>query len=309
MSKCYPVILYPPLIIKFLVKNPTPSLASYQLTKTPKQERRQIQSDSSHTASQFSLLSLSQWLGLFVIGIIMVSSFAFLSPSWLVVAIWGAIFLGFFCSLHLSGSKKYKLQNHQIPTTTDRTSRSVLRSPNREALLRQWLRGKVLQPTGDNSTAIQGISEKAFYQVLAQVFPSIVQGVEFPNTEFHHPYSADFVLVHESGLSIDIEVDEPYVGNTKAPHHCIDQGKDDIRNEFFTTHNWVVVRFSEKQVVQYPDSCCKVIAAVVARICGDYTYLAQLQSVPELPPDPMWTRKQAKKWAREDYRKTYSFNS
>lgn len=76
------------------------------------------------------------------------------------------------------------------------------------------------------------------------------------------------MFVHTSSLSIDIEIDEPYVGNTKAPHHCIDQGKDDIRNEFFTNGNWVVIRFSEKQVVKYPRSCCKVIASVVARVAA-----------------------------------------
>jgi hypothetical protein len=112
-------------------------------------------------------------------------------------------------------------------------------------------------------------------------------------------------LVHSSGLSIDIEIDEPYVGNTKAPHHCIDQGKDDIRNQFFTNNNWVVIRFSEKQAVKYPYSCCKVIAEVIDRVGGDYTCLTQLKNVPNLPLEPMWTIKQAKFMAKLDYRKTY----
>ncbi|MDJ0736021.1 MAG: hypothetical protein QNJ47_18490 [Nostocaceae cyanobacterium] len=72
-------------------------------------------------------------------------------------------------------------------------------------------------------------------------------------------------------------------------------GKDDIRNKFFTDGNWIVIRFSEKQVVKYPYRCCKIIAKVVAEVAGDYTFLNKLKNVPSLPPDAMWTIKQAKK--------------
>ncbi|MEL6163773.1 MAG: hypothetical protein AAFR37_08425 [Cyanobacteria bacterium J06628_3] len=98
---------------------------------------------------------------------------------------------------------------------------------------------------------------------------------------------------------------KPLVCNTKEPHHCIDQGKDTIRNQFFTNNNWVVIRFSEKQAVKYPYRCCKVIAQVIARVSGDFTFLSQLNNVPSLPPEPMWTIKQAKKWAKDNYRRTY----
>lgn len=181
---------------------------------------------------------------------------------------------------------------------------TFLHLPQREAKLKKLFARKVLQPIG-RSDAPAGVSEKAFYQVIGRVFPEVIQGVAFHNPKFSHPYSADFVLVHKSSLSIDIEIDEPYVGDTKAPHHCIDQGKDDIRNQFFTSNNWVVIRFSEKQAVKYPYSCCKAIASVIARVAGDYTFLTRLQKVSDLPPDPMWTIKQAKKWANVNYRKTY----
>jgi very-short-patch-repair endonuclease len=136
-------------------------------------------------------------------------------------------------------------------------------------------------------------------------FPSVTQGVKFDNPNYPYPYSADFILVHSSGLSIDIEIDEPYVGHTKEPHHCIDQGKDEIRNEFFISNNWVVIRFSEKQVVKYPYRCCKVIAQAIAQVTGDYTFISRLQNTPDLPVEPMWNIKQAQKLAKLDYRKTY----
>ncbi|GJD19236.1 hypothetical protein RIVM261_041920 [Rivularia sp. IAM M-261] len=196
------------------------------------------------------------------------------------------------------------LPSYHNSVLTNNISSSHLHSQKNEVKLSQLLAGKVLQPIG-KSDATTGVSEQSFYQVICRIFTNVTQGVAFKIPEFSYPYSADFVLVHTSGLSIDIEIDEPYVGNTKVPHHCTDQRKDDIRNAFFTNNNWVVVRFSEKQAVKYPLSCCKVIASVLSQVADDHTYLTQLQNVPLLPADPMWTTKQAKKWARADYRKTY----
>ncbi|BAZ11387.1 hypothetical protein NIES4071_32130 [Calothrix sp. NIES-4071] len=170
--------------------------------------------------------------------------------------------------------------------------------------LRSLLADKVTKPAS-YSDAPAGVSEQAFYQILRRQFGSITQGMAFDNPGFSYPYSADFILVHESGLSIDIEIDEPYVGDTKAPHHCVDQGKDEIRNKFFTSNNWVVIRFSEKQAVQYPYSCCKFIASVINDVAGDLTYLNQLGKIADLLYEPMWNVKQAKKWAKANYRKTY----
>ena len=48
-----------------------------------------------------------------------------------------------------------------------------------------------------------------------------------------------------------------------------------------------------------------MIAQVIAKVSGDFTFLSQLNNVPSLPPEPMWTIKQAKKWAKDNYRKTY----
>jgi very-short-patch-repair endonuclease len=307
VNRFYPAIFYPPLILKFLAKNPAPSLSAYHLLSTRKLEQL-LKHQGSYTSilPKVSLLHVSIYVLFISIGFLISLSFILLSPLWLVAATWVSVGLGIFCAMFpvspkTSGNKNIS-KYRQSPTEVK--NETVLRLQKREAKLRQWIADKVLQPIG-RSEAPAGVSEKAFYQVLRHVFPNAVQGVAFQNPQFSYPYSADFVFVHTSSLSIDIEIDEPYVGNTKAPHHCIDQGKDEIRNKFFTNGNWVVIRFSEKQVVKYPRSCCKVIASVVARVAGDRTYLFQLQSVPDLPHEPMWTIKQAKKWANVDYRKTY----
>ena len=228
-----------------------------------------------------------------------------LYPFWLIAAILASISLG---SKSFISSLSKKVSNNSIPSHIQlkkkKENQVPMRLPHREKELYRWLQGKILQPYSQ-SDAPEGVSEKDFYQLSKRVFPNIVQGIAFQNPKFPHPYSADFLIVHTSGLSIDIEIDEPYVGNTKAPHHCIDQGKDHIRNQFFTNNNWVVIRFSEKQVVKYPYRCCKVIAQVIAKVSGDCTFGRKLKEMPPLPSEPMWTIKQAKKWAKENYRKTY----
>ena len=165
-----------------------------------------------------------------------------LYPFWLISIIWASISLG---SKSFISNFSHKKSNNNIPNPiqikTKKDNIAVMRLPQREAKLHRSLQGKILQPYRQ-SDAPTGVSEKAFYQITKRFFPNIVQGIAFHNPKFPHPYSADFVIVHTSGLSLDIEIDEPLVGNTKAPHHCIDQEKDNIRNQFFTKNNWVVIR-------------------------------------------------------------------
>ena len=301
MNKSYPATFYPSLILEFMAENPTPKFQqdSHQIDK------KRINLSNEGIEKDYSLNKIF-YIAICITLIISIYLHIFgLYPFWLIVILWLSISLGsksFISNFSNKKSKRNIFNPIQIKTKKDNIA--PMRLPQREEELHRWLQGKVLQPYRQ-SDAPTGVSEKAFYQITKRFFPNIVQGIAFHNPKFPHPYSADFVIVHTSGLSIDIEIDEPYVGNTKAPHHCIDQGKDNIRNQFFTNNNWLVIRFSEKQAVKYPYHCCKVIAKVIARVLGDYTFLTQLKDVPLLPPEPMWTIKQAKKWAIENYRKTY----
>ncbi len=304
MNKYYPAIYYPPLILKFLVKNPMPNFKEYS-----NQGRKLSNQKGNRGNYDFRKLSVLIIYIILIISIIL--SALTLSPFWLVAVIWASIGNGIFCFISNYDNKKTNKNTFNPRQCQPKLESKTRQQPptkelslQRQAKLYHWLQGKILQPSG-KSEAPAGVSEKAFYQVMKRIFPSIVQGVAFQNPKFPYPYSADFILVHSSALSIDIEIDEPYVGNTKAPHHCIDQGKDDIRNQFFTSNNWVVIRFSEKQAVKYPYSCCKVIAEVIATVTGDRTFGSQLQNVPNLPPEAMWTIKQAKVMAKLDSRKAY----
>jgi len=169
--------------------------------------------------------------------------------------------------------------------------------------LRGLLRDRV-QPLGI-STAKQGISERKFGEYLQVYYENVMQGAEF-ETGKKWNYSADFLIWHPaSGLGMDIEIDEPYVLLTKEPTHCLDRGGDRRRNQFFLQRGWIVVRFTERQVVEAPLSCCKAIAQVIAEVTGDRHYWKQLESVANLLPQRPWTVTEAKRMARNNYRLSY----
>ena len=108
-------------------------------------------------------------------------------------------------------------------------------------------------------------------------------------------YTPDFAYVEPENnwFSIDIEIDEPYTprpypnNSPLRPTHCI--GQDDNRNYFFQQHDWYVIRFSERQVFLYPESCCKVIAQQIYTFTGNESVLRQFAKIPDLQPEPLWT--------------------
>ena len=125
---------------------------------------------------------------------------------------------------------------------------------SRNRLLKDLMSLRV-SPHG-TSQARQGVSEERFMQYLQQYFEEVVQVAEFKIPSSQRSYSADFTVIHTpSGIGIDVEIDEPYAGKSKKPTHCCDADSDMRRNQLFLEWNWIVVRFTEKQVVQAPLSC------------------------------------------------------
>ena len=170
--------------------------------------------------------------------------------------------------------------------------------------LADTMRGKVLQPDGVTDAPV-GASEKAFSEFLERFFPGRVHTqlrLSIPNWD--GAYSTDFTISFpEIGIWIDCEIDEPYDYKTGKPTHCINS--DCNRNTFFLKNNWIVVRFSEEQVVRYPESCCKELAIVIQIVTGMRMYSQELMTIPALLPQPVWTHRQAKKMAKAKYRDRY----
>ena len=223
--------------------------------------------------------------------------------------------------------KNQKYPNSQLPTSNSefptfnsqlRTSNSELQTPNSQLVqsgsdlkvylshLSDTMRGKVLQPDGVTDAPI-GASEKAFGLVLEKFFQGRVKAqLRLPIPNWDGAYSTDFTISFpEIGIWIDCEIDEPYDYKTGKPTHCTDDKRDRNRNKFFLSHNWIVVRFSESQVVLYPESCCKELVLVIKRVTGMEMFSKGFATVPTLKPAPMWTVKQAKKMAKVKYRDQY----
>ena len=196
-----------------------------------------------------------------------------------------------------------------------RQRRTALATPQFQAIeVNQWqlanwqtvLTGRV-RPHLGVSTAPVGASEPEFAKYLQQYFKTILK----PSYTFSIPdsklvYSADFCLVLPSGLSFCIEVDEPYVWDTEEPHHCIDQMKDAPRDNFFLTGNWVVMRFSEKQVVLQPVACCFLIAKTIDELNENSQFTSQFKDGTKAPHlDPTWTISEAQAMVNVKYRDSY----
>lgn len=76
-------------------------------------------------------------------------------------------------------------------------------------------------------------------------------------------YYPDFIYYDiNSKIKIDIEIDEMFSSETKLPIHEIG-GSDESRNSFFLDKNWLVMRFTDEQVANYPEQCCQLIESII----------------------------------------------
>lgn len=108
------------------------------------------------------------------------------------------------------------------------------------------------------------------------------------------------------GLGIDLEIDEPYEGKFKTPHHCTNNSKDRERNEFMLAKGWIVLRVSEYQVVHQPESVCKLVTQIFKSVVGGESYQWTIfPGVPRLTPDPMWNSVGVKQMIARKYRERY----
>ncbi len=117
-------------------------------------------------------------------------------------------------------------------------------------------------------------------------------------------YEPDFIFsCKERGLYIDIEIDEPYSGCGRKPMHFV--GSYDIdRDQYFTKNGWVVIRFTEEQIIKQPESCCFFVACVVDSLLNA-SYSKQFNKVEELIKIRQWTYEEALSLAADFYREGY----
>jgi hypothetical protein len=293
-NRYYPVVLYPKLLLKFLGESTgaTKENRIWQPSKGKKERIRQVPG-SIRLAGYFGLI----WV---TVALVIVMRL-WLNPNWYVVGT--AFILSLALALVLVALVHYWLDFK--PASPLKPVRPALTAtPSKRQDLKLLLTDQVLKPTHQGQAPV-GVAEDDFLIKLQQYF-QVHTGQQFaiPDTELC--YTPDFLIVHPpTGLTIDVECDEPYEGKTLTPHHCLDDGKDARRDRFFLDGNIAVIRFAEEQIVRYPDSCCQLIAEVIAEIAGDTGALDRFSSLPKLPPQPRWHRRQAQRMAKTHYRREY----
>lgn len=165
-----------------------------------------------------------------------------------------------------------------------------------------------LEGIGINASQ-RGVSEAFFLNYLERFLPNtdIRWQMEFAIPEKNSSYNVDFVLYEpQTGLSIIIEIDEPYASKNKfESYHYVDSNEDDQKDKFLLAHNLIVLRFAEEQIVRYPRSCCLTIANILWQLTEDLVYLHDTDQIKILPPIKRWTSFQARQMWKRNYRQKY----
>lgn len=117
----------------------------------------------------------------------------------------------------------------------------------------------------------KGISESFFHDFLIKysdltIYKSIKFGYFFPDL---------LVINQKYNIVVDIEIDEPYVFNSKEPIHY-----DEIdckRDIFLCENDFLVIRFCEEQIINHPQYCLNVINQTIKEFIS-FTEIRDLKS-------------------------------
>lgn len=146
------------------------------------------------------------------------------------------------------------------------------------------------------------LSVKEYFNLQLQIFDDRILLI----ANNSRPYEPDITLQNEKNglnLFIDIEIDEPYDGYSRVATHYA--GQDDYRNRYFTNRGWMVIRFSEKQVVTNAVGCCRLIADVIKSVDKKYRLPDRLLDVNAVENESFWTKSEAEQWAINNIREKY----
>lgn len=127
---------------------------------------------------------------------------------------------------------------------------------------------KTTKPVIVDKAYLKGVSESYFLIYLQEYFKNNVYTQYCIVDENFEgiPYSPDFLVIDpQFKIYLDIEIDEPYIGNNGSPIHFTG-GNDEYRNDFFLKNRWVVIRFAEIQIIKHPRQCCEIIQATIDSI-------------------------------------------
>lgn len=158
------------------------------------------------------------------------------------------------------------------------------RRPKLLEFLGSAIRGTLCLSAAHGSTTnsiTQSEVVRNFAQILSDYFPDLIHmgwqielsnGILTPDIAYIDP---------ATNLHIAIEVDEMR-GDTHPPENR-NSLPDQEYNQNLMDARWIVVRFSEAQVIQSPQSCCKAIATLLDRLWGLPELMHKFADVAYLP--------------------------
>lgn len=208
---------------------------------------------------------------------------------------------------------EHKLSEYSNPNNTE-----LYRNEQVEASLKLTTKPEAMDAWNfPTQTPKKGMSEIGFSSFLTKWFSNVLSTsdvrlpLRFAANKYYYP---DFCLCDwNKNLFIDVEIDEPYAADDKTPIHYLEQQNnryvsvDSFRNTYFLECNWIVVRFSESQIVRNPDGCCRIIAEVICKVFPDAMRHKFDRLIAETSPvqnDKFWTFNEAKEMARLNTRNT-----
>lgn len=187
--------------------------------------------------------------------------------------------------------REYFAQNQYV---ADKWGKTVQKGPGEQYMIKALQKYHFVAYMTNHY--IRDLEEEFFDEHL--MHPSVLERKKKSNK-----YIADILYEDlNTGILIDIEIDEPYVFSTKEPIHY--NNSDKKRDDFMLNRDCIVIRFSEKQVFTQPDSCVKVIAKLLYE-CGSEIDLGQFSEIDDVGPDPIWSYSDAQNMANKNYRKQY----
>lgn len=163
-----------------------------------------------------------------------------------------------------------------------------------------------VSPSKSNKRTMTGEQEYYFYEFL---LPYIGNKLKFKyEIKFNSiDYYPDLIYWdEENNIAIDIELDEPY-NRADKPIHCLDDERDNYRNNIFYINGWSIIRFSEYQVVRFKDDCIKLIKEVVNSLLKKDPFVINKTNYSSLFIHTRWNEHSSKEMAKNSIRDRYGF--
>ncbi len=155
---------------------------------------------------------------------------------------------------------------------------------------------------------VKGFSEDYFFNQLLMKYPEkIFRNKIIKYFGYSDPYQPDIIYFDkEKNFAIDIEIDEPYELRSLKPIHFVsnnDVQRDSKRDRFFLDCNWIIIKFSEEQVVKQTSYCVEYIEKIIngVFVFNNFNHI----NIDFFRPQRRWTQEEAILMAQNGYRNTY----